>query len=351
MTADDQERADQLGRAWDADVAGLPETDTDVWAEIRMIRDLTAMPPPDPGLRRIIWQQVAGHQNLEALVLSPKAPCPNGVVKHPPVTLRKRAVHPPRDSAGLGLWRLVAIGGGAGFGGGFLAGIWTRGAMRVAGALTVDRNRGLLTENDAAVGALTLDGTLFLALAGAFAGIVFGVLYMSIRRWLPQNRRARAVTFGMLMLAVFGFILMDEHNPDYQRFGPAWLNVGTFSLTYVLFGMTVSFIAEALDRRIPRLSLSSSGRTRLVTLGISPFAALAVGSVMIVALTGMFDLTPAVILAVLGLIWLYRASGSSWAHNSLGVRAIARYGAYAVLVPCLFGFYLTLQGIFSILAG
>ena len=59
----------------------------------------------------------------------------------------------------------------------------------------------------------------------------------------------RSGVFAVLLLAVFGFVLMDPSNGDYQTFGPAWLNVSMFSSLYLIMGFLTSQIYEAGIRR------------------------------------------------------------------------------------------------------
>src|SRR5215204_4962633 len=98
--------------------------------------------------------------------------------------------------------------------------------------MTDPRNRGLLTENDAAVGTITFAGTMSIAMFAGIVGILGGLLYVAIRSRLPGTGWRRGLLYGGLVLATFGFIVMDETNPDYQLFGPPGVNVGTFSFIY-----------------------------------------------------------------------------------------------------------------------
>ena len=354
MNPQEQERASQLGRLWDAFAQGetLPDADAELLAEVQFVQEVTAVPSPPPALRARIWQGV-GDRNLAAAVnTATVSASPNGTVHaRVPVAAPTSRKRPAVDWPAL--YRLLAIGVLAGMSAGFAAGLWTRIAMRVAGFLTVDRNRSLLTENDAVVGQITFGGTLFLALFAAVIGIAGGILYMVIRRWLPGHPLARALSYGVLLFAVFGFVLMDEHNPDYHFFGPPWLNVGTFSLTYVVYGVLASLAAERLATRLPRWTLARTvgWRGRLATLAMTPFGAIGMLTILVVLTTGVRNPATGILAAIFLLFGLSRVIRlPAWSAGALSP-ALRRVGALALLVPGLFGFFLTIQGVVGILTG
>jgi hypothetical protein len=354
MNPHEQERASQLGRLWDSLARGDAPSDADagLLADIQFVQEVTAVPSPPPTTRARIWQGV-GDRNLAAAVSTATvAASPNGAA-HAPEPVAAPATRRPPAIDWPGLYRLLAIGVLAGMAAGFAAGLWTRIAMRVAGFLTVDRNRGLLTENDAVVGQITFGGTLFLAMFAAVIGVAGGILYMVVRRWLPAHPLVRALSYGVLLFAVFGFVLMDEHNPDYHFFGPPWLNVGTFSLTYVVYGALASLAAERLSSRLPRWTLARSAgwRARFATLAMTPFGAIGILTVLVLLMMGVFDAAfgiPAAIFLLYGLSRVIRLP--AWSAGALSP-ALRRAGALAILVPGLLGFFLTIQGVVGILTG
>jgi len=355
MNLEEQERAARLGRAWDSLVSGTGGHDGNpaAFADIQFVQELTAVPAAPTGLRATIWQQVNGRSLASTMSTVVVAPSPNGVA-HPPARPVEARVGPTTTA---GAWRtalrIIAIGAMAGFGAGFLAGLWTRAAMRLSGFLTVDRNRGLLTENDAVVGQVTLDGTLFLAFFAAALGILGGVLYVAIRRWLPGRSLLRAGTYGLLLFAVFGFVVMDEHNPDYRLFGPTWLNVGTFSLTYLVYGSAVSLIAEWLERRLPRLSFAraAGAGTIVASLALSFFGAVGIMAIASVFLASRGSMAAAILAAMLALYVVSRFARIPALSPQAWSPLVRRAGGLAMLVPGFFGVYLTIQGIAGIFAG
>lgn len=354
MNEHEQEQANRLGRAWDAFVSGTEsrEIAPDLLAEIQFAQEVLAVPNAAPATRDAIWMQVSGRDLPATISTASVATSPNGVANaHEPAFVAPAALR--RWERLLVIWRIIAIGAFAGFAAGFVAGIWTRLAMRVAGFLTIDRNRYLLTEADARVGEITFDGTMFLAVFAAFTGIFGGLLYVGIRRWLPSQPLLRAVSYGVLLLAVFGFILMDENNSDYRLFGPAWLNVATFSLTYIVFGVLASLVAEWLDARVGAFSLRrpATRRNWLAMLLLTPFGGLGLVTIAILAVSGIGieAVRIMVLLAVLAIAFTLISRLSRWPW--LQSPYVYRLGLTAALLPALFGVYLTTQGIVGILTG
>lgn len=353
----------RLSDLWDAFLSGQPSPSVDsemesaLFATIHDLYELDDAPAPDPAQHASIWRDVTGEvwpaPGFTPLVVV--LPSVNGKAVIEPTTTARA------DSAlerGSTRWlertqrviRVLAIAALAGFSAGFLTGVGARLAMRLAGLLTVDRNRGLLTENNNVVGQITLGGTLALALIAAFAGVFGGLLYVAIRSRLPQSAWLRGLTFGGLLLAVFGFVVMDEHNPDYQLFGPPVINVMTFSLIYLLFGVVVAPIADLFDRVIPRWTFTQSprGRTAMLYAAMLPLSLFALLSLLIGLLIG--GGASVVVVIGLGVIapllwWTVRLMGQSrrsWLQPA--------YAGYLVIAAsCLVGFVLTVRGIAGIL--
>jgi hypothetical protein len=355
MNPEEQERASRFGRAWDALVSGAPtgDADPDLLADIQFAQEMTAVPPATPGLQALIWQQISGQSLPSSISSASVAPGSNGVTNEAIALDRMNHAARSWPTEWLGIYRLLAIAVIAGFSAGFLSGLWTRLAMRIAGELTIQKNRGLLTESDAVVGKLTLGGTLFLAMTAAVVGVAGGLLYVAIRRWLPTHPALRAISFGVLLFTVFGFIVMDENNLDYQRFGPVWLNVGTFSLSYLVFGVLASIFVEGMDRSIPVAkdrSRSATGK-RWLDLALVPFAGIGLLAVFVTLMIGVGDVSARLVAALILIPVVWRLAP----RLSLGMDprspAFATIGLCAVLLPSLFGLYLTLEGIVGIFAG
>lgn len=140
---------------------------------------------------------------------------------------------------------------------GLVAGAVASGAARVAmrlSALAADPCIGVLTENDNPCGVFTLGGTFSLIFFGAiFTGVPGAVLYAVFSPWLRPLGRWRGAVFGVLALAASGFVVFDSENVDFDRFGPPLLNVATFAVAYLVFGLVVAPVFDAVERRLPRL--------------------------------------------------------------------------------------------------
>src|SRR4029078_7788518 len=105
----------------------------------------------------------------------------------------------------------------AGFVGGFAAGVVSRLAMRVAGFLTVDRNRFMLTDNGNRVGKITLEGTLFLGVLTGALGIVTILIYVLLRNRLPFSGWRRSLGYGIMLLAVVCYVLLAAAHRGYPH--------------------------------------------------------------------------------------------------------------------------------------
>ena len=175
------------------------------------------------------------------------------------------------------------------------------------------------------------------------------LIYLALRNRLPFDGWRRSATFAVLLLLVFGYVIMDPSNPDYQLFGPTWLNVSTFSSLYLLMGFCCAQTYELGRRYGPRLNAAArplAVRIPLLVIcgGICAFGGL-------VTLISLFVGAPGlIVVAVAGLAWLvdhYLVRGrvpSSW------MPAVIRPWGVLV-VPGIVGFVLTARGITEILLG
>jgi hypothetical protein len=351
---------DDVRNYWDGLVSGAPTPDAgldpELAATIREFHALDDAPAPDPSLMSSVWQELVG----EPLVTAPleplriETPAVNGRRTHgagryeTAVVTMEPSVRRRRLNVFLRADRLLAIGVLAGFGAGFIGGIGARLAMRVSGLLTEPANRRLLTENGNVVGEITLAGTLSIAMFAGMVGVFGGLLYVGIRSRLPGTGWRRGLVYGGLLLATFGFIVMDKDNPDYQLFGPPGVNVGTFSLVYVLFGLVVAPLADWLDRRLPGWPPVRPLRLRAVA-GYALLAPFGLVGLLVVTgaalgaggMTGLIFGVSIVVSAVSPLgAWLVRAT-------RLPRPAFAGYLVLAA--PSLIGLVLTVRAIAGIL--
>jgi hypothetical protein len=356
--------AARLSAIWDAMQTGasVDGGDDQLRAAIARLEEIGHTPPPSPDLARQTWEQLTGGPlPLMPLVAMP-ASSTNG--RHMPAATAAvpmmRTVSRRQEKVSIVI-TAIAIGSMGGFAAGFVAGLWMRVAMRISGALTTDANRGLLTENEAAVGQITLSGTMSIAMFGGMVGILGGLLYLLLRRWIPGNPWQRPLVYGGLLLAVLGFVVMDQSNPDYRLFGPPVVNVGTCAFAYIVFGVLAVVLIDWLDRRVPRFGTSGGSRRRTILIGVAlaPFAlagSLAIAGVvlqpvaMLVAAGPIGALVP--VIGGLGILLYKRVRRvRTLPLISALVRRPALIGYAAFAAPSLIGLVLTVRAITAIVGG
>lgn len=281
--------AAELSERWDALIEGRTPSPDDLLETILLLHETDDTPFPEPELQSQVWNELSGEVIAESPVSS--IPSSNG---HRRTSGRAQTASIARPAPAnrwlgvAGVYRSIGVTVIAGLLAGFLAGVGARVVMRIAGVLTVDQNRGLLTENDAAVGVITVGGTIVLGLLGAAAGVAGAILYLAVRSALPWTGWRRGVVFGGALLAVFGFVVMDPSNPDYRLFGPAWLNVGTFSSIYLIFGALFVPLVERVDGRVPKLNTRSPGQIASAVV-LLPFVVLSGIAILRLGISAMLD--------------------------------------------------------------
>ena len=174
--------------------------------------------------------------------------------------------------------RMVVIGVSASVAAGFLVGgIGSRLIMRIL-AIVNDEKAGVVTENGNISGEITAGGTFGLIFfVGLSTGVIGGLVYVIVRRWLPGGGFLKGVVFGIILLCFFGAIIFDPDNIDFAidfaLFGPRYLSVALFALLFPLFGVVASLFVERFDRYVPplftRLSVTVLGY--LMIAGICAF--------------------------------------------------------------------------------
>ncbi|MGH2809159.1 MAG: hypothetical protein ACRDKT_17985 [Actinomycetota bacterium] len=152
-------------------------------------------------------------------------------------------------------WLALALGCGAGAGL-LMAGAGGRLAMRLLAVTAPESAQGRITEADEVVGLISTDGTIgFIIFIGILFGVLIGIFYTLIQRWLPRGRLG-GLTFGVLLLVWFGTVFdpLRPDNPDFEIVGPGWVSVLTFSALVILHGMLVAAIAGRYSRSLPLIS-------------------------------------------------------------------------------------------------
>lgn len=125
--------------------------------------------------------------------------------------------------------------------------------MRILAATSPGSAQGRLTEAQANVGFITLDGTLALLLFGGMpTAFVASMIYLTIHRWLPSGRFSGPLA-GLLGIVVFGAGVepFRTSNVDFTFIRPGWLSVLLFTLLAVLIGAIVAAVAGWYSQRLP----------------------------------------------------------------------------------------------------
>jgi len=223
------------------------------------------------------------------------------------------ATEPPSVLRTLGI---LVSGNLAGAIAGLIAGgIGSRLAMRIL-ALTSPRAQGSITEAEEVVGRMTLEGTLFLLVAGAVLGVAGGLAYVAVRRWLPI--RGTGLVFGLLVLAVSGRLLVNPDNIDFVILDPTWLAITMFASLPILFGLLVVPLQGRLE------PIFTKARPPLATslLLVAGLAPIAIGGLVAVVL----------LVLIAGGFLLSRSSAvrEIWSTTTVDIYGRAVLGATAV---------------------
>jgi hypothetical protein len=140
-------------------------------------------------------------------------------------------------------WRSVVV---AGVAASLVAGIPAGLAARVAMALIAAAGGSSMT---AAVGELTLAGTMRILILPMVAGIPFALLLLAVgRRFTPGSWPVRMTAYGIGALVVPGLILLTDSEfniPGPNRELGRWLFIPAF----VIYGAVVGIVGEWLLRR------------------------------------------------------------------------------------------------------
>jgi hypothetical protein len=108
---------------------------------------------------------------------------------------------------------------------------------------------------DAAPGTeFTVGGTVGLIIGATMATFPFVLLFLGIRRFLPQATRARALAYGLGLLAFPGvpFLLGLGNGGEITDIGIPLLNRAMFGALFVGWGAAIALAVQGLGRRIAR---------------------------------------------------------------------------------------------------
>jgi hypothetical protein len=195
------------------------------------------------------------------------------------------------------LWRAALVFGCGAGAGVLMAGPGGRLVMRLLAVTAPQSAQGRVTEADEIVGRISLGGTTgFIIFIGIFFGLLIGVFYLLIHRWLPRGRLG-GVVFGLLLLVWFSALLdpLRPDNPDFEIVGPGWVAIVAFSALVVFHGMLVAAVAGRYSRSLPLIS--KDWRTILLyapLLLLVPGFVLLLGVAIGAAVALLFNAVPAI---------------------------------------------------------
>ena len=152
---------------------------------------------------------------------------------------------------------LVAVVSGVGAGV-FVAGAGGRLAMRLLAETSSETVQGRITEAGETIGSITVGGTIALFIfGGIFSGLVSGLLYMVLRRWLPTGRLG-GLCLGLILLITLAPMIdpIRRDNIDFDLVGPGWLALTVFAALAILHGFTVVALAGRYSQNVPLIGKS-----------------------------------------------------------------------------------------------
>jgi hypothetical protein len=129
-----------------------------------------------------------------------------------------------------------------------VGGVVGRLAMRLLMLTSSDAVRGMESDDGFEIGRFTLGGTLTLLAVGAFVGVIGGLAYLVIRRWLLGGTALRAATCAAGAACVVGSLLVHTDGIDFTALSPTWLAVSLFIAVPALFGALIVPLVERFDR-------------------------------------------------------------------------------------------------------
>jgi hypothetical protein len=166
------------------------------------------------------------------------------------------------------------------FSGALIGGIGGRIVMRLI--FLIDRETDGAKTDFGTIGEITLGGSFTLLVLSTITGVIGGVLYVGLRRWLPWRGLGRGAFFGLLMMFGPGVIFLGE--VDLQLAEPAVPIMYMFVALIVAYGVCVALLTDRLHaegRREPdpRTRLATTVVQALLALGIVAMAVLATENV------------------------------------------------------------------------
>jgi len=156
-----------------------------------------------------------------------------------------------------------------------VAGIGSRLAMLLLRVTSSDRVIGLQSDDDFTIGRTTLAGSYNLVVLGAFVGIIGVGVYRLVGPWLIGPLWLRRLTLGVGAGIVAGSMLVHSDGVDFTVLKPTWLAIGLFVALPALFGASIGWVVDAVQRPD---SWTARGRRKwvlpVIAVAVVPVAAI-----------------------------------------------------------------------------
>lgn len=171
---------------------------------------------------------------------------------------------------------------------GLVLGLGGRLLMRVVASTSSSAAQGRVTDADEVVGDVTIGGSVSLVIFATFAGLVGLLIYVLLRRWLPD----RSLLAGLATACIGAGLLarpsglLEPDNEDFVILSPTWLAVLLVMALMLLFGLLLAVLADSWAQSWPRPAASLKGIAGLVPLLLTiPLVIGAVITAMAIAYT------------------------------------------------------------------
>lgn len=163
--------------------------------------------------------------------------------------------------------------------GAVIGGIGGRLAMVVLRLTSDPALHGVETDDGFTIGSFT-GSTIFLILLTAVAGVLGGLFYLIVRRWLPE--RWRPLLMAIFGGAVGGAIVVHPGGVDFTALDPLVLAIAMFIALPAIYGAALSVLVERLLR--PGSWLQRPRVWFAAVLPLIPLAALGPAALVLVVL-------------------------------------------------------------------
>jgi len=135
-----------------------------------------------------------------------------------------------------------------------VGGVGGRIFMRISAIAAPSYVTGATTDGGNIVGDITIDGTLALVVfVGILSGLVGAVAYLLSEPWLAWAGRWHGLVFGVLLLAIGSTLAFDPGNRDFFILANQELSVAMLVALFIGFGLLIVPIITRLERSLPRV--------------------------------------------------------------------------------------------------